>query len=242
MENETKERHRTVSNLVSFVLLFFPLYLAFGAASPFLPAFFASRGLSSEQIGVLVSLGIMVRLASNLIGGRIADRLHARHQVLTICLLGAALLAFSLIPAYGFLLLLIISLMHAAMLAPTTTLADALALRTASPDCNSSARFEYGWVRGTGSAAFVIGSLVSGQAVNTLGPAAALAGQALFLAGAAGAATFVAEPRERQEPLALRPRAATPGLWILLRNRPFTAWYWSPRSLWAATPCTTPSR
>jgi MFS transporter, PPP family, 3-phenylpropionic acid transporter len=216
MANEPDERRRTFSALVRFVVLFSLLYVALGAAAPFLPAFLAARGLSPEQIGLLVALGNVVRLAANPVAGALTDLLQARRQVLALCLAGAAVLAFALVPAHGFLLLLVLSLLYAAALAPTTTLADALALRNAVPDRNAPARFEYGWVRGAGSAAFIVGVLVSGQAVNTFGPAAALAGQGLFLAGALGAALLVPAPRGPAGRAEGRPAVE-----VLIRNRPF---------------------
>jgi len=153
------------SDLLRFALLFSALYLAFGAASPFLPAFFSSRGLAPEQVGLALSLATTIRLLSGPFAGRLADRLHALRIVLAICTAMAGLIALGLVPAQGFLLLLVVSLLHAAMLAPTTVLADALALGAASPPGVARPRFEYGWVRGAGSAAFIVGSLVSGQAI-----------------------------------------------------------------------------
>jgi len=81
------------------------------------------------------------------------------------------------------------------MLAPTTSLSDALALAAASSG-GAQARFEYGWVRGAGSAAFILGTIASGQMVNVLGPSASLTLQSLLLAAAAVAVRFVpaAEP------------------------------------------------
>jgi PPP family 3-phenylpropionic acid transporter len=182
MTSELGRSGRTSSDLLRFALLFSALYSAFGVASPFLPAFLSSRAMSPEQIGLILSLSTFVRIVSGPIAGRMADRLEARRGVLAICILGAALAAFAFIPAHGFAILLAIALLQAALLAPTTTLADALALRSASADSGGSARFEYGWVRGAGSAAFIMGSLVSGQAVGILGPAAALGAQAVLLA------------------------------------------------------------
>src|SRR6476469_5862998 len=49
-----------------------------------------------------------------------------------------------------------------------TNLADAIALAVALPR-GSAARFEYGWARGTGSAAFIVGTLLSGQVVSAWG-------------------------------------------------------------------------
>src|SRR6187431_2113755 len=94
------------SALFRFTLLFSSLYVAFGVASPFLPAFLSSRGLAPEQVGLALSLAMTVRLISGPIAGRIADRLHALRFVLAICGAAAGAMALGLIPAQGFLLLL----------------------------------------------------------------------------------------------------------------------------------------
>jgi MFS transporter, PPP family, 3-phenylpropionic acid transporter len=210
-----RRRNQSTADLLRFLVLFSALYVAFGVASPFIPAFLSSRGIAPEQLGFILSFSIIVRLASGPIAGRIADSLHALRRVLAICTAGAAVLASAFVPVSGFLPLLVISLLHAAMLAPTTALADALALRSACQ--NGKPRFEYGWVRGTGSAAFLVGTLVSGLAVNVLWLGLALAAQALFLAGAACAALLVPEIPMRREGRA----AAMPGLSTLLRNPAF---------------------
>jgi PPP family 3-phenylpropionic acid transporter len=86
------------------------------------------------------------------------------------------------------------NLLHAASLAPITILADALALGSASPPPSSGRRgFEYGWVRGTGSAVFIVGTLLSGQAVSAFGLDLIVWLQALLLAVAAFAAILVPE-------------------------------------------------
>ena len=61
----------------------------------------------------------------------------------------------------------------AAALAPLVPLADALSLAHARPRPNKQA-FEYGWVRGVGSAAFVAGTLAAGQATSSYGLSATL--------------------------------------------------------------------
>jgi PPP family 3-phenylpropionic acid transporter len=217
---EPNERSRTASDLIRFVLMFSALYVAFGVASPFLPVFLSSRGVTSEQIGFLLSVGAVVRLVSGPIAGRIADRLHARRVILSICTFGAAVITFAFVPASAFSLLLVISFCQAAMLAPTTILADALAVRTASRKDTSEAGFEYGWVRGAGSAAFIVGSLGSGQMLDAFPPAAAMITQGLLLLIAAGTALLVPEIAARSR-VSLSATSGLPGLPILISNRPF---------------------
>jgi hypothetical protein len=61
---------------------------------------------------------------------------------------------------------------HTAALAPLPPLSDTLALGAAGPtESGGIARwkFHYGWLRGCGSAAFVVGLVVSGQAIGHFG-------------------------------------------------------------------------
>jgi PPP family 3-phenylpropionic acid transporter len=166
------------------------MYGAFGVSSPFMPAFFASRGLAPQQLGILVAAGTAIRLVSGPLAGRVADLAQAVRGVLALCTALSALVALGLVPAQGFATILLISVGHAAALAPITTLADALALGAATRR-DRARRFEYGWARGTGSAAFVTGTLVSGQLVSPFGLVSIIVLHAALLAAAAGAATLV---------------------------------------------------
>ena len=187
----------SMSALHRFVVLYALMYAAFGVASPFMPAFFEGRGLSPEQIGILFGVGTAIRLIAGPLVGRVADRTQALRAVLAICEMLAAVVALGLLSAPVFTPLLLTSLVHAAALAPTTTLADALALGAAQPR-RIGPRFEYGWVRGTGSAVFVIGTLISGQVVDSWGLASIIILQAALLVATAGATVLVptAEPQE----------------------------------------------
>ena len=197
-----------------FALLYALMYAAFGVSSPFMPAFYEGRGLAPEQLGILFAAGTAIRLVSGPLGGRLADLTQARRAVLAACQLLAALVAIGLLSAPSFTPLFLTSLLHAAALAPTTALADALALGAAQPR-NAHPRFEYGWIRGIGSAAFVIGTLLSGQVVDSWGLTSIIAFQAALLVAAGGAATLVPTPG-RQEPVTAEEFATQPGVVALL--------------------------
>jgi PPP family 3-phenylpropionic acid transporter len=154
-----------MSPLPRFLALYATLFAAFGVASPFFAAFLAERGLSPEAIGLVLATGTAVRLFAGPAGSRLADRLQAPRIVLVACLIAAACLAFSYLPAWGLLPLLLVSITHAITLAPLTPIADALTLAA----IGAARRFDYGWVRGAGSAAFIAGTLLSGQAVARFG-------------------------------------------------------------------------
>ena len=131
----------------------------------------------------------------------------------------AAALVF--LPAVGFPVLLFVALLHAAMLAPTTVLADALALWAATTSSTTRFRFEYGWVRGLGSLAFILGSLAIGQSIQAFGIGSIVIGQAILLLTAAGAAFWVPEislPRSAEPPFG---RAQYAGVLDLLRSPSF---------------------
>jgi PPP family 3-phenylpropionic acid transporter len=118
----------------------------------------------------------------------VADALHALRKTLVVCIALAAVITFAYLPAYGFSAFLLITLLHAAALAPMTMLADALAIGASKRN-----GFEYGWVRGTGSAGFIVAALVAGQLVAGHGLDTIVWLQASLLAAAALAAFFIPE-------------------------------------------------
>jgi PPP family 3-phenylpropionic acid transporter len=179
--------------LTRFILLYAAMYAAFGVASPFLPAFVSARGLAPEQLGVVLGAGTAVRLLTAPLAGRIGDLIQGLRVVLVVCLALAASVTMGYLAAHGFWILLGINLLHAAALAPITILADALALGSASGASSNRRGFEYGWVRGTGSAAFIVGALLSGQVVGAFGLDVIVYLQALLLGAAAFAAILVPE-------------------------------------------------
>jgi PPP family 3-phenylpropionic acid transporter len=92
------------------------------------------------------------------------------------------------------LLILGILFVYSIVLAPVVPLSDALALGVASPGEHKRG-FHYGWVRGTGSAAFIVGALGGGQAIDLFGYNALLIASAVLLLLAAIMAWFVPELR-----------------------------------------------
>src|SRR5881409_288937 len=204
------------TTLTRFILLYAAMYAAFGVASPFLPAFVSARGLAPEQLGLVLGAGTAVRLLTAPLAGRIGDLTQALRFVLVICIALAASVTLGYLAAHGFWILLGMSLLHAASLAPITVLADALALGSAAAPPPSDRRgFEYGWVRGTGSAAFIAGTLLSGQAVGAFGLDVIVGLQALLLGAAALAAVLVPELMHHRTADAVRAPAG--GVLILLR-------------------------
>jgi PPP family 3-phenylpropionic acid transporter len=168
--------------LPRFLLVYAALYAGYGLTTPFLPAFLAERGLSPTEVGLALAAGTGIRLVAGPLAGRLADRLAAGRAVLAACAALSGLSALLYLAGHGFAGLLLAGLVHAAATAPLAPLADALALPAAK-----TARFAYGTVRGAGSAAFIAGTLASGQVTGWLGLWALPLAGALAFAALAGA-------------------------------------------------------
>jgi PPP family 3-phenylpropionic acid transporter len=173
--------------LPRFLALYGGLFAAFGVAAPFLPALLERDGLGADQLAIVLAGGTAIRLLTGPAGGRLADRVARPSLVLAGFAAISAAVATCYAPARGLLLLLLVSLAHAAVLAPLTPVADALALGSAA----LPGGFPYGWVRGAGSAAFIAGTLVAGQLVDRFGLQIIIWLNAGLLAVAAGCSALV---------------------------------------------------
>jgi MFS transporter, PPP family, 3-phenylpropionic acid transporter len=175
------------------------MYAAFGVASPFWPRFFETRGMSPEQIGLLLGLGTIVRLIAGPVAARVADRLQQLRHVLAAAAALAACLAFGLPWVSGFWIFLIVRLCHEAALTPTTSLADALALGASKSRAPRGMSFEYGWVRGSASAAFVFGTLVAGQVIGWTALTSIAWMHGILLLGAAASTMLLPAPDSKTD-------------------------------------------
>ncbi|MGH1588033.1 MFS transporter [Methylobacterium phyllosphaerae] len=175
----------------AFVLLQGSLYAAYGTESPFLPSLLAERGLTPGEIGIALAAGTLMRLAAGPVAGHCADRYDATRAVLSIAATASGLISFAYLAGYGFWPLLTVSVLHASAIAALAPLADALALAVAERE----GTFPYGWVRGAGSAAFVLGILASGLLVARAGLASIIVSSGLlFLVMAVATARVPSAP------------------------------------------------
>jgi PPP family 3-phenylpropionic acid transporter len=146
---------------------------------------------------------MLARLVSGPLIGFLADLLGSLRLVLASCaaVSAAAAIAFGWADTFG--LLFVVVLLQAAALAPTTSLADALSVNVATP--STGKRLEYGWLRGSASAAFVVGTLVVGQLITPTDLSAVIWMNACLLIAAAGSTALLpraahqfASPHSRQ--------------------------------------------
>lgn len=151
------------SALWLFLTTYALLYGAFGMQGPFVPALLRERGLQAQDIGLVLAAAMVVRVLAGPVAAHAADRLRQHTLILCGCALFAALASISYLLTHSLAGLLCVALLHAAMLGPIAPISDALA-STAAQASRSGAgwRFDYGWLRAVGSAAFALGILVSG--------------------------------------------------------------------------------
>jgi MFS transporter, PPP family, 3-phenylpropionic acid transporter len=163
------------STVYRFLSLYAALYGGFGVQSPYLPILLDSRHLSSETIALALAAGTAMRLTAAPAIARLADRFDAPRAILALCSAAAGLIALGYLPAQGASALIALGVVHTAALAPLPPLSDTLALGAAAPTGSGGMprwKFHYGWLRGCGSAAFVVGLVMSGQAIGHFGIAA----------------------------------------------------------------------
>ncbi len=143
---------------------FLAAFFAAGAISTaYLPVWFAGRGLSSAEIGQVLGLGFLLRVAVVPGWGRLADAVGGR----TVLFAGAAVAAggAALLPAaQGFRAILLISAVQGVSASALTPLTDALALALAA-----DRRLEYGRTRAFGSVAYMAATASGGASLGLLG-------------------------------------------------------------------------
>ena len=184
-------RQALAGPLPRLLLLEIALYAAYGSESPFLPSFLSGRGLSPSEIGFLFAAGTVVRIGVSPAAGFLADKLSATRAILGGSALMAGCVSFLYLAGSGFWPLVGVALLHAVATASLSPLSNALVLGAASRDRS----FQYGWVRGAGSAAFVAGTLTAGRLVGAFGFDSVIVASGLFfLAMAASVIVAPATP------------------------------------------------
>jgi PPP family 3-phenylpropionic acid transporter len=209
------------SPLLTFVATYALLYAGFGMQSPFVPALLGERGLQAQDIGIVLAAGMTVRVIAGPVVAYVADRLHRHTLLLFGCALLAALATIFFLLTRNLAGLLGIALLHAAMLGPIPPISDGLAATAAKASEHGAGRrrFDYGWLRAAGSAAFALGTLVSGWQAGAIGLAAAMRSSgALLVLGGAVALLLPGLPSARTRASMLRGTMLRDGV-LLLRLR-----------------------
>lgn len=142
-------------------VMYATIYLHYGAFGLYIPMWFAHRGLDPEQIGVLMSLPLLLRILFVAPVTGLADRLRRIREVLLVCVVGAMLMMSTMTFAHSYWQMLLFFTLFSLVWDPLPILADGyatLAVRTQQLD--------YGRMRLWGSLSFVVASTASGSLIG----------------------------------------------------------------------------
>jgi len=198
-------------------LFYGAIFIGTGVSSPYLPVWFAHHGLSGSRIGLILSLPMLARAFTAPLLAVWADSFRLRRTALLIL---AALVtgAYALMAVpLGFAWWAVVWFAASSMYSTLSPLADVIALRRARIE-----GFNFGWPRGIGSAAFIVGNIGMGAILTRGSPELVLVWMVAASALTAVAARFLLpqDPvHEEDAPAALADRMA--GLSGLLRDSGF---------------------
>jgi MFS transporter, PPP family, 3-phenylpropionic acid transporter len=143
---------------------FVTLYLAIGALSPYLPVYYESLGLPLDAIGLLTAMYAGAAMVGAPGWGSMADRVGAARPVLAVAATLATVASLVLGIADGVLLVALAALALALAMSGIMPILDARALEIAT-ERNS----QYAGMRVWGSAAYIVGVLVTGWIAEQVG-------------------------------------------------------------------------
>lgn len=155
-----------ISVRVRSALAYIGFFVAAGAIVPYLPLHLRSLGFQLSELGGLLALGPLLGLAASPAWGSLSDRYRGSPRVFFVAnaaaIAGAAMLAVSPDPLAVTAGTALIGIGVAGVL----PILDARALETSGPN-----RAGYGPVRAWGSAAYILGALGTGAAIERFGTA-----------------------------------------------------------------------
>jgi MFS transporter, PPP family, 3-phenylpropionic acid transporter len=170
-------------------LFYGAIFIGTGVSSPYLPVWFAHHGLSGSRIGLILSLPMLARAFTAPLLAVWADSFKLRRTALIVLSLGVTVAYAAMVAPLGFAGWAVVWFAASSMFTTLSPLADVIVLRRARLD-----HFNYGWPRGIGSAAFIVGNVGMG-AILTRGSAdAVLVWMVAAVAATALAARFLLPP------------------------------------------------
>jgi PPP family 3-phenylpropionic acid transporter len=151
-------RQSTAWRLRGFYTAFF---IVAGLHLPFWPLWLANRGMDETQIGVLLAVAMLGRIAGNPIIGHLADAYGERKRPIVISAL-LSMAAFSMYaPADGFWQLFAVSAFFGLVWSGVMPLAESLAMMAVLRH-----KLQYGRIRLWGSLSFMVTAAIAGVALE----------------------------------------------------------------------------
>ena len=149
---------------LNFALFFFAYYGYVGVFSPYASLYFADRGLSATQIGILMSLMQVMRIFGPNVWGWVADQSRRRVLVLRLTSVAAALTFCGMFVGQSFMFFFALMVTVNLFTSAQGPISEALMLSSMRGDLT-----HYGRVRLWGSVGFIVLVTVSGYALDWQG-------------------------------------------------------------------------
>ncbi|HEY3949441.1 MFS transporter [Phenylobacterium sp.] len=198
-------------------LFYGAIFIGTGVSSPYMPLWFAHHGLNGGRIGLILSLPMLARALSAPLLAVWADSFRLRRTALMV-MGGLVAAGYVLMAApLGFVGWALVWFLAASLYTTMSPLTDVIVLARARRD-----GFNYGWPRGIGSAAFIVGNVGMGAILGRASPDAVLVWMTVAIAVNAVAARVLLPPdpvHEEGAGTALADRLT--GLGELLRDPAF---------------------
>ncbi len=149
---------------LNFALFFFAYYGYIGVFSPYASLYFADRGVSAAQIGVLMSMMQVMRIFGPNLWGWVADHTRQRVLVLRITSVCAALVFCGMFWGQSFAFFFVLMLLLNLFTSAQGPLSEALMLSSMRGDLT-----HYGRLRLWGSVGFIVTVIIAGQLLDWQG-------------------------------------------------------------------------
>src|ERR1700761_864985 len=170
-------------------LFYGAIFIGTGVSSPYMPVWFAHHGLNGGRIGLILSLPMLARAVTAPLLGVWADSFRLRRTALMV-MAGLVTAAYAAMAApLGFAGWAGVWFAASSLFTTLSPLTDVIVLARARRD-----GFNYGWPRGIGSAAFIVGNVGMGAILTWGSPDLVLVWMAAAVALTALAARLLLPP------------------------------------------------
>jgi MFS transporter, PPP family, 3-phenylpropionic acid transporter len=150
-------------------LVYGGIFLVIGLYIPFFPIWLDSRGLSSQEIALVLAVSLFAKIVTSPMIAAFADRVGNRRMVMTVLAAGATLTALSLYLASGFYAILFVVGILTIFSNPLLPLTESVAMGGAR-----ARGIDYGRIRLWGSLSFIAANLIGGFLLARYGIVAGL--------------------------------------------------------------------
>jgi PPP family 3-phenylpropionic acid transporter len=178
-------------------LYYAAVFIGNGASGPYASVWFRAHGLSGAAIGLILALPAFGRAFTGPLAAVWADGFALRRTPLSLMAAAMALVYVAVAVGQGFWVWLALCFVSQSLYANLSPLADVITLRRARTE-----GFNYGWPRGIGSAAYIVGNVGMGVVLSLAPPNALMVWIVASGLAAAAAARWLLPPdkvRDRTE-------------------------------------------